>query len=158
MTTLIEKRWMGARDECALHIERMNHARDRSAVWFPMNGEKYERMGADDITFLDQYIYRFIKLQDCMGERLFSFSLSLLGEDMSAKPFIDILNRLERLGVIPSMKRWMELREIRNDLTHEYPESIHDRIAALQVLPRASDEIISVYRSIVDYVGRRYPG
>ncbi len=73
----------------------------------------------DDISFFDQLIYRYMKLQDTMGEKLFPVALKLLGEDFSAKPFVDVLNRLERLCLISSREEWLVWRELRNDLSHE---------------------------------------
>ena len=33
---------------------------------------------------------------------------------------IETLNRAERLGVLPSTERWLEVRNLRNRLVHEY--------------------------------------
>jgi uncharacterized protein with HEPN domain len=41
---------------------------------------------------------------------------------------LDVLNRLEKLGIIKSVATWDKLREIRNAITHEYPEQIDVRI------------------------------
>ncbi len=155
MTRVTENRWMSAKEECALHIERLQHARQRTSALFPLSQDRYRQLTDDDISFLDQYVYRFIKLQDCMGENLFPFSLSLLGEDMSTKPFIDILNRMERLGVISSATSWISLRELRNDLTHEYPDNEDERRTALQNLAKAADEIMAAYQACVRLVEDR---
>lgn len=42
-------------------------------------------------------------------------------EPVESTPIIDILNLLERYGYRPSAARWQEIREIRNQITHEYP-------------------------------------
>ena len=41
-------------------------------------------------------------------------------EDIENKPFIDILNRLDKLELIPDIEAWMALRNIINSLAHEY--------------------------------------
>lgn len=42
------------------------------------------------------------------------------------------LLRAEKLGWIASTQDWVELRELRNRLVHEYIESAEDMLAALQ--------------------------
>jgi len=59
-----------------------------------------------------------------------------------------LLNRLEVLRIIPSATKWMDWRELRNDLTHEYPDVIEDRIEALNNLRSVLAEIQSVYQNI----------
>ncbi|HKK80987.1 MAG TPA: hypothetical protein VJ909_01990, partial [Prolixibacteraceae bacterium] len=86
------------------------------------------------ISFIDQFIFRFSKLQDLMGARLFPSILELLAEPVYDKAFIDILNRLEKLHVIESATEWVELRNIRNDIAHEYPASLLERIEGINVL------------------------
>lgn len=43
------------------------------------------------------------KLQDAMGAKLFRYILEHLNEDISSLPMRDILNRLERYNIIPSV-------------------------------------------------------
>jgi len=45
------------------------------------------------------------------------------GEWRGDETFIDKLNRLEKLGAIPSAEQWNEIRQIRNRMTHEYPDA-----------------------------------
>jgi len=44
------------------------------------------------LAYSDQSIYRFSKLQDCMGAKLFKSVLLYQGENVN-KPFLDILNQ-----------------------------------------------------------------
>lgn len=52
-----------------------------------------------NLAYSDQCIYRFAKLQDCMGAKLFKSILLYQGENVN-KPFLDILNQLEKLEII----------------------------------------------------------
>ena len=45
---------------------------------------------------------------------------------------LDNLLRAEKLGWIESTQIWIELRELRNRLVHEYMESASDLLSALQ--------------------------
>lgn len=76
---------------CEIHNQRMEYALDKSKSHFPLNEERYQQLSFDDLSYLDQLIFRFSKLQDAMGSRLFPAILENLGKDIEGKPFIDLL-------------------------------------------------------------------
>ncbi len=80
-----------------------------------------QTLSEDKIRVTDQVIFRFGRLQDAIGARLLPALLQLMQEWKDEAPFIDKLNRAEKLGLIPSALQWQELREIRNQTAHEYP-------------------------------------
>ena len=121
-------------ETCAIHLKRMEFARSKVEAIIPLTREKYSRMDEEKISFLDQFIFRFSKLQDIMGGRLFPLTLEALAEPVSDKAFIDILNRLEKLGILDSAHSWVQLRRIRNEITHEYPASILEKIEGINML------------------------
>jgi hypothetical protein len=43
-------------------------------------------------------------------------------------------NQLEKLGIVKSVEAWQELRTLRNNLAHEYPDSIEQRGVTLNAL------------------------
>lgn len=59
-------------------------------------------MDENQIRCMDQFIFRFSKLQDAMGAKIFRYVLEYLDEDVSTLPMRDILNRLERFHLIGS--------------------------------------------------------
>ncbi|MCF6332950.1 MAG: hypothetical protein L3J11_06665 [Draconibacterium sp.] len=121
-------------DICALHLKRMEYAKSKVEPYIPLNRDSYYKLDDDTIGFLDQFIFRFSKLQDIMGSRLFPAILEALAEPVTEKAFIDILNRLEKLGILESAQSWIELRKIRNDIAHEYPASLIERIEGINIL------------------------
>jgi hypothetical protein len=100
------------------------------------------------IKTIDTFIYRFSKIQDYMGEKLFPAVLQELGEYKSAMPFKDVLNKLERLEIISSAMSWMEYREIRNTLTHEYPDNEKEIIEGIRLGLEAFQHINEIYNNI----------
>ena len=53
------------------------------------------------IRTIDQFVLRFIKLQDPLGEHVLrAFASEALAEPVSDLPLIDVLARLERYGVL----------------------------------------------------------
>lgn len=139
-------------DTCATHVKRMEFAKSKINPFIPLSRENYYNLDDETIGFLDQYIFRFSKLQDVMGNRLFPLTLEALAEPATDKPFIDILNRLEKLGILDSAYNWIEWRKIRNDIAHEYPASLIERIEGINYIFNTLDEfkqIIERCRSIL---------
>lgn len=96
---------------------------------------------ADDalVRITDQFVLRFIKLQDTLGEHVLRpFGADILGEPVTDLPLIDVLHRLERFGYLTAAD-WLRWRALRNALTHEYPEHPHIRAALLNEAMRAAD-------------------
>lgn len=82
------------------------------------------------VRLLDQILYRFLKLQDSMGERLLPATLGVLKEPFEDWPMRDRLDRLERLGYLDATQR-LDWRGVRNRLAHEYPDAPELRWSAL---------------------------
>jgi len=107
-------------------------------------------LSKEDRRLLDQFAYRYTRLQDDMGQRLLPAVLRALGEDVASLPAIDRFNRLEQLGWLPSAEEWVDLRRIRNEFTHEYPETTQERFERLQLAfesARRLREILAVFTS-----------
>lgn len=73
------------------------------------------------MAFSDQVIYRFSKLQDTMGAKLFKSILLSQGENVD-KPFLDILNQLEKIDII-KVDEWFEIIDLRNEIAHNYDDN-----------------------------------
>lgn len=121
-------------ETCALHLKRMTFAKSKVGNFIPLNRDNYYLMDEETIGFLDQYIFRFSKLQDSMGSRLFPLTLEALAEPVADMAFIDMLNRLEKLEILDSALSWVQLRKVRNEIAHEYPASLIERIEGINLL------------------------
>jgi len=108
--------------ECEKHSMRLNRAFSNLQLFMPLTTESIQQLTEDEIEHIDQYLYRFAKLLDVIGEKLFPSLIAFLGESIEKKSFIDIFNRLEQLNVISDYDRWLKLRIIRNELSHEYED------------------------------------
>lgn len=102
----------------------------------------------ENVKTIDSFIYRFSKIQDYMGEKLFPLVLDMLGEYKASLSFKDILNKLERLELIKSARQWINFREIRNTLTHEYPDNECEIIEGIKIAVIAYHEIKKIYSDI----------
>lgn len=79
---------------------------------------------------LDAFVSRYGRLQDTLGDKLLPAILRAGLEKTGAQ--LDNLLRAEKFGWIESTQAWVELRELRNRLVHEYMESANDLLDALQ--------------------------
>ena len=108
---------------CALHRKRIQWALGKLKPSLPLTPDSYRNLDDAQVEHWDQLIWRFTKLQDLMGEKVFHSLLSTLQEPVVTSPFIDQLARLEQLGVLDHAEDWQELRQARNSSAHEYAES-----------------------------------
>jgi hypothetical protein len=120
--------------KCRLHMKRLQYASGQIAGLFPLTVDKYNALSEATIGNIDQLVFRFTKLQDEIGNNTFRLLLEFLEEEVSELPFRDILNILERFQIIDSCDTWLFLRELRNDLTHEYPVHVDETIEKLNLL------------------------
>ena len=98
---------------CDRHIVRINEALDSLGLDGPMSVDQYVDLSAEQIRCIDQFIFRFAKLQDAMSGKLFRYILEYLDEDVSELPMRDILNKLERFQIVPDAHEWVYIRDAR---------------------------------------------
>jgi hypothetical protein len=141
---------------CKIHSTRMSFAWEKLKMHFPLNMEKYNRLKPEELSFFDQLIFRFSKLQDSMGGRLFPAILENLGEEVKGQPFIDRLVKLEELKILPSADDWILLRETRNLVTHEYPFITDEVIQGLNLLNKHYQLIMEIWKRMENYTKNRF--
>jgi len=88
----------------------------------PLKPGDIEQCIIEEIGLLDLVTTRFSKLQDVIGLKIFVLLLKILLEDSESQTMIDKFNRLEKLHYLPSAQDWIDLRNLRNDFAHEYPQ------------------------------------
>ena len=141
---------------CTIHSERMRFAWEKVKDHFPLDKEKYKQLQPEELSFMDQLIFRFSKLQDSMGGKLFPSILENLGEDIRELPFIDRLAKLEKLNVIGSADEWMMLRETRNIVTYEFPFVTDEMIEGLNLLGKHQQLILDILEQVENFVKNRF--
>ena len=133
-------RWQADRDVAALDQAR--------AEWRALPAPSWQDIEQDVALrrLTDQVLFRFMKLQDALGERLIPATLSELREPFEEWPMRDRLDRLEKLGYL-DVEQWLRWREVRNGLAHEYPDAPELRHAALLAAIAAAGELTDLYRA-----------
>jgi len=57
---------------------------------------------------------------------------------------LDRLNRLEQLGWLPSAEEWGDLRRVRNEFAHDYPDTVDERIDRLHLALTAAQRLLEI--------------
>ncbi|TVR66477.1 MAG: hypothetical protein EA420_01610 [Candidatus Competibacteraceae bacterium] len=69
---------------------------------------------------IEAFTSRFCRLQDTLGDKLLPALLKALGE--SEQALLINLNKAEKYGWLSSAEAWIQLRQLRNQMIHEYIE------------------------------------
>ncbi len=104
------------------------------------------------VKVIDTFVFRFIKLQDYLGQKLFRHFLEEIGELYENMSFIDILDKLEKLGIINSSVEWIEIRKLRNKLKHEYPDELEAIKEEINVAMNKISLLEKALQNIEDYL------
>lgn len=140
--------------ECALHAQVLGGA--AAALPAGFTAQTALDIDADLRRWLDQAAYRFMKLQDSLGEKVLPGLLEATLDPLPPEAtFAERLQRLERLGAVPSAQRWRLLREVRNSLAHEYPENPALQAAALTRLVVGVRELLLLWSSVLTFAQSR---
>lgn len=106
------------------------------------NSDEYSEM-------LDAFVSRYGHLQDTLDDKLLPALLRASLEKTGSQ--LDNLLRAEKLGWIEATQIWIELRELRNRLVHEYMESAGDLLSALQQALNGVQVLTGTQLRMADY-------
>ena len=131
--------------ECDKHLQRINEAYSDMSTFMPLTAAKYENLSKNDVQAIDQYLFRFSKLQDSMGEKLFRVLLGKFEENTDRLPFLDVVNKLEKYVATDITNEWHDLRKIRNQLAHEYEDDAIEMANIINLIYAKKEAIESIY-------------
>ena len=151
MSDILRLKIESALQEGTAHLQRLDSGTVKLACIFPLTPETLASLADESVTLLDQFIYRFTKLQDAMGTRLFPALTSMITGSDDPRPFIDTLNQLEKAGLIASIETWQTLRVLRNNLAHDYPNSKEQCVTTLNMLFSQWRELEAMFNTTKTY-------
>jgi hypothetical protein len=137
--------------ECEIHVKRIIQAQSKARTLFPLSPDTYSTLTDDAVEHIDQLVYRFTKLQDALGAKLFPLIVSILREDSKTLTIYDVLNELEKREAIPSAESWMVLREIRNQIAHDYENDPEMGSHYLNEIFDKADEIVHISEQVIGF-------
>jgi hypothetical protein len=132
------------RTTAGIHADRIKIAFKHLHSLLPFTADNIQTITEEDLGFLELLTSRFAKLQDLIGSKIFPLLLDLAQENIQELSTLDRLNKLEKLGLLPSAKEWIDMRTIRNLVTHEYPDQP-------QVMAEQLDKIINEAQRLLSY-------
>lgn len=140
-------------DTAYLHFNRAKDNYDEIRQ-MPIDVEIYS--DKERIKTIDAFIFRFIKLQDFMGNKLFRVILDKIGEYEDHMSLIDVLDKMEKLNIIADADNWIEFRTVRNKLAHEYPDNREDVIDGIKLAMTYFKEISDILQGITHYIQKKH--
>ncbi|WP_297431506.1 hypothetical protein [Sulfurimonas sp.] len=108
-------------NECDKHIIRIQSASTKMQSIMPLDKDKYLNLSDDEVESIDQFLFRFSKLQDAIEEKL---------------------------ELLVDVNIWRELRDDRNDLAHNYDDDPEETSEVINKLYYKKDILIDIYQTI----------
>jgi hypothetical protein len=103
---------------------------------------------------VDAFVARFGRMQDTIGDKLVPELRRRLAETPGAA--LDNLNRMEKLGLLGSVVDWIEARNLRNRLVHEYMRDPEDFAGALNRAHQLVSLLVQTYDNLNRYTKARF--
>jgi len=130
--------------EVNLHIERLKEILEYLKNFYPLNIDSLEEIDKDK---LDAFAFRFAKLQDLLGAKIFREYLEFINFPTQDKNFLELLKELNKEGIV-DIDKWAEFRSVRNSIAHDYPYEEDEKIEAINYLIKNIDYLFEVIEQI----------
>jgi hypothetical protein len=130
-----------------IHEIRLREALDCLQKVLPINEQKLESLTKEENAFFVISV-RYAKLQDLIGSKIFTLLLEVMAEPIESKRYLDMLAHLEKIGILESMDFWINLRNVRNLVAHEYPDQPHLLVDNINYLYRCALELLGFWENL----------
>ncbi|MBM3198358.1 MAG: hypothetical protein FJZ58_03780 [Chlamydiae bacterium] len=141
-----------ALNTCDTHAKRLQVALSHVLTFSPLTGASFLSLRDDQLGFIEFMISRFTKLQDTIGTKIFPALIEILEANPERQSFLDTLHKLEKWHFLPSVSMWNNLRELRNYLTHDYPDQPELMAEYINRATQASSELLAYWTSLKEKI------
>jgi len=131
-----------------IHEARLYEALSHLKKVLPIDEKKLQALTSDDYAYLDVMAVRYAKLQDLIGSKIFYRLLDVMAEPIENNRFLDVLTHLEKIGILDSVDFWIDLRNVRNFIAHEYPEEPLLLIKNINTLHECSLKLLGFWEKL----------
>jgi hypothetical protein len=100
-------------------------------------------------AIFDAYLKRFASIQDFLGAKIFPLLIELSG--ISTSKMTEVLYYIEKEEIIDSLEQWIELREIRNELEHDYPDELAEALDDLRYCIEHFSTLENYYKNTINF-------
>jgi len=135
--------------EAMKHIERLETAQRTLSKLYPLDQKKLDNLSPEEMDKLDVLAFRFAKLQDLLGSKIFREYLSILKFPIEGKNFLALLKELDKERIV-DIDVWSEFRAVRNNISHDYPYDNSEKIDAINYLIENVNYLTELVRRIKD--------
>lgn len=156
MVTRFDERFLPVFEESLESLssaaEHLFHTHESLKHLFPLSDEKLEKLDEGTLERIDALTVRFARYQDMLGS-VFK-SLALL-EAESPERFIDLLNLMEKRGILKSTEQWFEERDIRNAVAHGYIFNLSEKVDFFNAVAERTPAVLAYLQRIQEYARSR---
>jgi len=119
--------------EADIHIKRIEEILIDLKELYPIDYDTLEILNINQKDKLDVLAFRFSKLQDLLGTKIFREYLDILNYPTQDKNFLELLKELQKESIL-DIDKWAEFRGVRNAIAHDYPYNDNEKIEAINYL------------------------
>jgi hypothetical protein len=112
----------------------------------------FDELKPQERAVLDAYLKRFSSVQDFLGAKIFSLLLEISG--INSSKMSEVLYHIEKEEIIDTLDEWIELREVRNELEHDYPENLQEALDDLKICVESFEKIEKYYLNSLNFANR----
>lgn len=131
-----------------IHVKNLQEALDDMADKYPFAKDFIVNLHKNDLRTLETMTSRFGKLQDLLGMKIIDMYLQSQSQPIEGASMLDKIHKLEKLNMIDSEDTWIELRNVRNHITHEYPDDPELTAQHINNVYRLAPMLISIYKKL----------
>ena len=113
----------------------------------------FQQISVQEKAVLEAYLKRFSSVQDFLGAKVFPQLLEISG--IGSIKMSEVLYAVEKEEIITSLDEWIELREVRNALEHDYPDELEQALKDLEFCINSFDKLSSYYLKTLEF-SRKY--
>jgi len=134
-------------DESLVHINRLKDILPSLKLLHPLTVEKFLALSVENKDRLDVLAFRFAKLQDLLGTKIFREYLTVLQYPVEDKNFLELLKELDKEKIL-DIDLWSEFRGVRNSISHDYPSEEEEKVEAINYLIEHIEKLIEIAQNI----------
>jgi hypothetical protein len=101
-------------------------------------------------AYLESYLKRFASIQDYLGAKIFPLLIELSGIS-NTKKMSEILNLISKEEII-DIDTWLEMRRLRNELEHDYPDDLEEALQDLKICVDNYKYLIEIREKIEKFI------
>jgi hypothetical protein len=128
---------------------RLRASLDEDSGLFPLDAQS---VITADAKAIDAFLQRFQQVSDLLLRKAFPRLLAALEERDERHRFRDMLDELERFGVIESADLWSDINDLRNRLVHEYAMDPEPRSRELNLAWSMAPLLIEAVQRCLSYL------